>query len=174
MCYSSDELYDGTMGLYFITLLIIGVSGSFLGYVLSTFLFLGLCVACGFSGAIAADLLYNLVFIAFLQNLYFFAALIIAFAVGAVASAYFRRSLTTILSTSLIGAFFFVRGLAFFIGGYTDEMTLYKQLKAGTAVYSTTFLAYLGGVLILFAAGYIYQTKNDVEPKVEEKKEDDF
>jgi len=52
-------------------------------------------------------------------------------------------------------------------------MTLYSDLKSGTAPYSTTFLAYLAGVLILFALGYVYQTKHDDEPKVEEEKKED-
>jgi len=64
--YASGELNGGTIGLYFIALFIILVSGGFLGYVLSTFLFAGLFVASAFSGAIAADLLFNLVFIGFL------------------------------------------------------------------------------------------------------------
>jgi Ca2+/H+ antiporter len=92
------------------------------------------------------------------------------------AASFWKRSQVTIVSTSLIGAFFLVRGFAFFIGGYTDEITLYTQIKAGTAPYSTTFLAYLAVILILFGLGVTYQTKHDDEPKVveEDKKEDGF
>jgi hypothetical protein len=67
MCYASGKLTsDATIGLFFIALMIIAISGGFLGYVLSTFLFAGLLVASTFSGVVAADLLYNLVFIGFL------------------------------------------------------------------------------------------------------------
>jgi len=158
MIYASSELDDddSTMGLYFISLLIISVTGGFLGYVLSTFLFAGLFVASTFGGVIAADLLFNLVFIGWANSLILLAALIITFGALAGAASFFKQSLVMILATSLIGAFFLIRGLAFFIGGYTDEMTLYTQLKSGSAAYSTTFLAYLAIILVLFASGYVY------------------
>jgi hypothetical protein len=176
MIYASDQLSEGTIGLYFISLLIIAVSGSFVGFVLSTFLFVGLCVACGFSGVIAGDLVYNLVFIGLLPNLILFIVLIASLGTLAVVGAYYKRVFVTILSTSLIGSFFFVRGLAYFIGGYTDELTLYKNLVAGTGIYSYTFLAYLAVILILGAIGFGYQTKHDDEPKVEdeEDKKDEY
>jgi hypothetical protein len=55
-----------------------------------------------------------------------------------------------------MGSFFFIRGLAFFIGGYTNELTIYHQIYIGTATYSTTFVAYFAALAVMMAAAIFY------------------
>jgi hypothetical protein len=42
-----------------------------------------------------------------------------------------------ILSTSLIGSYFFVRGISLYVGGVPDEFALMKELKAGVLPHET-------------------------------------
>lgn len=54
-----------------------------------------------------------------------------------------------ILATSLIGSYFFVRGISFYVGGFPNEYLLTKQLRNGVLVAEPwTFYVYLGGILV--------------------------
>lgn len=91
MIYASGELGDCTYGLYFISFLIIGVVGCFIGYVLSEHQFTGLCVACGWSAIIEVYGLYNLIFVAFYQSLVFYSILTVLNVVRSMYGAYAHK-----------------------------------------------------------------------------------
>jgi len=59
-----------------------------------------------------------------------------------------------IITTSLIGSYLFVRGLSVFIGGFPNEMTIYKMLKSGIP-FEPTFYAYLAAIIICFILSII-------------------
>jgi len=62
----------------------------------------------------------------------------------------------TIISTSILGAFATVRGIAIFAGGYPSEFDLYRDITSGNAKPNGVMFAYMGAMVALFAIGFAY------------------
>lgn len=62
----------------------------------------------------------------------------------------------TIISTSILGAFATVRGVAIFAGGYPAEFDLYRDITSGNAKPDGMLFAYMGAMTALFALGFTY------------------
>jgi hypothetical protein len=56
-----------------------------------------------------------------------------------------------ILSTSLVGSYFFVRGISLYAGGFPDEIIIIKAMRSGVVLEQPfTLWIYLGGILVSF------------------------
>jgi hypothetical protein len=54
-----------------------------------------------------------------------------------------------ILATSLVGSYFFVRGISLYAGGFPNEYLLMKQIKNGVIESEPwTFYVYMGSILV--------------------------
>lgn len=65
-----------------------------------------------------------------------------------------------ILSTSLIGSYFFVRGISFYAGGFPNEFILMKEIKHG--IISTqpwSVWVYLAGIVVATVICAVVQYK---------------
>jgi hypothetical protein len=134
--------------------------GGLVGFLMKTFFLVGFCIMGFFAGYTLGGLLYSLVFISFIQSTYFLGFL--TFGLGAVVAflCYKQRDHLAILTTALLGAYAFVRGISLFIGNYPNEIQLYQDIKNNTATYSYAFIGYLAAMAVLFVLGSIYQERN--------------
>jgi len=66
-----------------------------------------------------------------------------------------------ILSTSMIGSYLVIRGIAFYAGGYPNEFTIQQAIEHNQYDdIPTTFYAYLAGIVFLFVCGNYVQCKH--------------
>jgi hypothetical protein len=145
------------------------VFGALIGFLLWKFILVGLVVLGGIAGFFAANLLYNLVLVTFMQDTWaYFGVVFLGAIIGATLAHYFRDHVV-IFSTALIGAYGTVRGASLFIGGYPNEITMYQEIENGTYEYSTEFLGYLAAMAVLFLAGVVYQEKKKASYEYEHK-----
>jgi hypothetical protein len=100
-------------------------AGVLVGWLLKKFIVVGLLIVAFVGGFAAGGLLYNLVFAGWANSTAFLAILTFGLGAGAVVAAYFWRLAIIIIVTALIGAYFTIRGLSLFIGGYPSEIELY-------------------------------------------------
>jgi len=111
--------------LAFVLAIAAGVLG---GLFFFKFLIIGLCVMAFVAGFMAGGLLYNLVFIGWAKSQWLYGSC--TFGLGTIGAilAYYWREHIIILSTSMIGAYSFIRGISFFAGGFPNEFTLYTEI----------------------------------------------
>lgn len=71
-----------------------------------------------------------------------------ALVAAALAFFYFNQSI--MIATSIMGSFFFVRGLGLILGNFPSEMEVLNQLESGEIVMiNPIFYAYLGGIVLM-------------------------
>ena len=95
-----------------------------------------------------------------LNNLYVLIGLAVGFAVilGVLSFVYFDKIL--IFGTALIGAYSFVRGISLFAGHFPNEILVMQQLSHGqNPHFDNIFYAYMAGIVVMFVAGAVFQTK---------------
>jgi len=85
----------------------------------------------------------------------------LTFGLGAIAAffCFKERDHLAILTTALLGAYAFVRGISVFVGDYPNEIQMYQDIENNTATYSYAFIGYLAAMAVLFVLGTIYQEK---------------
>jgi hypothetical protein len=71
-----------------------------------------------------------------------------------------------IIATSVVGSYFFVRGLSVYLGYYYNEFTIITMLKAGLYTeINPIYWGYVGGFVLLTIIGALYQ-KSKLPKKV--------
>jgi hypothetical protein len=155
-----DPTQDGgNVGLVVLAFILATAFGVLVGFLMLKFFLIGFCIMGFFAGYTLGALLYTLVFISFLQSTYFLAFLTFGLGfVGAYLCFRFRKDLA-IITTALLGAYAFVRGISMFVGDYPNEIQLYQDIKNNTATYSYAFLGYLAAMAVLAVLGIIFQEK---------------
>lgn len=118
-----DPTQDGgNVGLVVLAFILATIFGGLVGVLMWKFFLIGFCFMGFFAGYTLGGLLYALVFISFLQSTYFLAFLTFGLGfVGAFLCFKFRNHLA-ILTTALLGAYAFVRGISMFVGDYPNEI----------------------------------------------------
>lgn len=154
--YQGDSSVAWVVIAFFLAL----AAGILVGWILKKFLVVGLLILAFFSGFFLGGLLYNLVFAGWANSTVLLAIITFGGGIALTVFAYFFRIAIIIATTAFMGAYFFIRGLSLFIGGYPNEMTLYQEIVHGTAEYSTAFIGYLVGIVILTFIGMWYQNRN--------------
>lgn len=123
--YIDPTEHGGSVFLVVLGFILSVVAAVLVGILLKRFILVGLLALAFVGGYMAGMLLYNLIFIGFLQNDYALAGCTFGGALIAITIAYFWRAAIIIISTSLVGSYFFIRGISMFAGGFPNEVTLY-------------------------------------------------
>mmetsp|Transcript_32231 Transcript_32231/g.31541 ORF Transcript_32231/g.31541 Transcript_32231/m.31541 type:complete len:183 (-) Transcript_32231:32-580(-) len=152
----ADE--EGSLGLTIVSFLLAIICGAGVGALFKIFFFYGFVLLgfiLGFLGgyAIYALLLMWADSVVLLYILEFGIAL-----VGAYLCFAFKDGLA-IITTSAIGAYASIKGIAQFAGGYPDELLLYTEIMNGTASWELSYLLYVAGMALLCLIGVFVQSK---------------
>jgi len=143
----------GTVILAFILAIGLGILA---GWILKKKFFLIGFALMGFAaGFLVGNLLYNLVLFKINSTALYWIVCIL-FGAAAAFLCVKRKSELAILTTALLGAYSFVRGISVFLGGYPSEATFYEQLKQGTATFTWQFILYLVAMGLVFVGGAIF------------------
>ncbi len=150
---------DGNIGLVITSFLLALIGAIVAAIIVRRFFFYGF-VFLGFAaGYFAGTLFYTLVFVAWLQSEAALLIISLGFAFTGAFLCYKFKDQLAILTTSALGAYAFVRGISMFVGNYPNEITLYQEIQNGTATFDAYFLGYVAGMVVVFVAGTIVQTK---------------
>lgn len=150
---------DGNLGLVLFSFALAMCAALLAGHTSYTFKPLGKLFLGGLAGYFFGCFVYNLFFIFWNKAL---VTLIVCQTVFLVIGAYLGYQLRdgfVIISTSILGAFATVRGIAMFAGGYPSEYDLYRDITSGNAKPDGVLFAYMGAMTALFALGFTYQRR---------------
>ena len=151
------------------------VVGVFIGIFMSRIFRVGVWVIGWWTGLVFALLLDSFTFNKLGITYMLYVLMVIFMAIfGFLAYRYYEYVL--IGSSSILGAYFFIRGVSLFIGGYPSEADLFNAIKYGTSSHYVaipwTFYLYLVTIFILSISGIVLQVKrlNKEQAKVAKKK----
>ncbi len=72
---------------------------------------------------------------------------------------FFWYNYIVIIATSILGSYFFVRGIALMAGGYPNEFTIFERIRTNTFNgMPGAFWAYMAGMVVACALGILVQT----------------
>jgi len=151
---------EGELTTAIFSILIAAFIGLLVGYFFMTrLLYYGFAIVGAVGGFFVGSIFYNLVMIEWADTVLAFWFTLIGFAIlGAILAMLLTNSIV-IISTSLLGSYLFFRGLSMFFGGFPTEVEVYNQIKTDTADFTTTFLIYLVGIIVLGFVCIIFQYK---------------
>jgi len=128
-------------------------------FLMKHFIKLGVYVLGGIAGWFLGSLLYDLIFLEWVQSPYMLFGSSAFFAALCSFLAYFFEDHVIIASTALLGSYGFIRGISLFAGGFPNEVKLYQELANGTAEFPPAFLLYVVGLTAMFIISLLYQEK---------------
>ena len=148
-----------TFWFFLLAIVLVLLFGIGAGIFLFKFIILGIVLLGFATGYFLGLMLYYMVFLSWVESNVLL--IISTFGLGAACAiiSWFTREHFLIISTSFVGAYFFVRGISLFVGGFPNEVTLYEQISEGTASFSSLFIGYLVAILVLTLSGIYYQEK---------------
>ena len=124
------------------------VIGIVLGLLITKFQKLGGAIIAAFGGFVLG-LILNEAVLYLASRYYVFWCVCVGCAIIAAALVFIAYNHVIILSTSLVGSYFLVRGISLYAGSFPEELTLTKQIKAGTILHEPlSFYIYLVGIVI--------------------------
>jgi len=162
LTYISFALFMGSVQAKWAQWTVIGVCGLIgliCGVLLAKFKKFGFAIMSGFSGAMLGAFI-TMTF-AVKTNLAYWLILCGLGASFAIIS-WFIEEYVIMFVTAFIGSYSFFRGLSFYAGGFPNEMELHKKLSSGAldwADFNKWFYAYVGGIVVMFIASFVYQWK---------------
>lgn len=148
----------------FVVALIVSV---FLGFVMYKTIKFGAMLLGAVCGGLIGITLYNLIFFS-TDSFYLlvFTVLILGAAGAFLSFKYY--DLIVILSTSMVGAYAFVRGISLFAGHFPNEMELIQKLANGVETpVPYQFYLYIAGIIALFGLGTFYQLREKKRGEME-------
>ena len=136
-----------------------------IGFLVAAFAESGIVISGAILGFFLATMVYTLVLrkIASMpENLLLYNLAVVGMVIGSLA-AYEFQNVILIFSCALTGAYFIVRGVSVFIGGFPNELDLNSGMgpSASSASQSTgaSLYIYMGVILLLAIAGILVQTR---------------
>lgn len=124
------------------------ILGVVLGLVMTKLQRLGAAIIAGWGGFMLG-LVLNEAVLYLLENTYVFWCVCIGCALVAAVLVFVAYNHAIILATSLVGSYFFVRGISLYAGGWPNEYLILKQIKAGVITSEPwTFYVYLASILV--------------------------
>jgi hypothetical protein len=124
--------------------IIVGLACGLLAVKLEKF---GACLIAGWAG-FCVGILLNESVLYLAQSVPLMWIINVACALVAAALAFFYFNQSIMIATSIVGSFFFVRGLGLMLGNFPSEMEVLNQLESGEiATINPVFYAYLGGIV---------------------------
>ena len=123
------------------------IFGVILGLVMTKLQRVGAAIIAAWGGFVLGMVINESV-LYLVQNTWIFWSVCAGCAIVAAVLVFVTYNHAIILATSLVGSYFFVRGISFYAGGFPNEYLLMKQLRNGVLVAEPwTFYAYLGGIV---------------------------
>ena len=124
------------------------ILGVILGLVMTKLQRLGAAIIAGWGGFVLG-LLLNEVVLYLVKNTWVFWCVCIGCALVAAVLVFVAYNHAIILATSLVGSYFFVRGISFYAGGFPDEYLLMKLIRNGVITSEPwTFYVYMASILV--------------------------
>ena len=143
----------------FLTFLISGIIGLFLGFILQKMLHIGAAIIGAIGGFFIGVAIYNLLFFFAKSSLLLTTLSVLGSVVMAFLSLRHYDNIV-IFGTSFVGAYSFTRGVSLFIGNFPNEYLLIQQIATGQMeTVKTEFYLYLFTFVVLFVTGSIYQRR---------------
>ena len=140
----------------------LGVSvllGIIVGLILAKISRIGVAVLAGWGGVCLALILWSAVLYKVNSQVVFWIVIVVFAGVCAVVS-FFVYDHALIISTAIIGAYGFVRGISLFAGHYPNEFTIISLIEKGLFKnIDPIFYAYLAGMIVVAVIGLIVQYK---------------
>lgn len=161
---AGTEPEDGE-GIMALLAIVLSLGAGFLvGYVMKTmFLAIGIMILGAIAGFFLGGIFFNLLLVYWVSSsAALWITLVVFFFLGAILAWKLKDGIT-ILATSFIGSYLFVRALSVFIGGYPDEVDLVRSLNKGEASFTPAIIAYFGAIIVLFIICVVYQVKKKRE-----------
>eukprot|EP00347_Sterkiella_histriomuscorum_P011220 403373286 len=153
-----------------------GFAGVTLGMFSAMFTKLGVFLLGGWLGGTTGMMVYNSIFTKILEagpkaQYGFWAVILLFVALGAILTVYlFNHAIA--IGSSLVGAYFLVRGAGIFIGGFPNEYLVYQEISNGSyAAMPDEFYIYLGVYVLIAIIGLVYQERQYLQTKYQERKE---
>eukprot|EP00349_Pseudokeronopsis_sp_Brazil_P002402 CAMPEP_0202956202 /NCGR_PEP_ID=MMETSP1396-20130829/732_1 /ASSEMBLY_ACC=CAM_ASM_000872 /TAXON_ID= /ORGANISM="Pseudokeronopsis sp., Strain Brazil" /LENGTH=308 /DNA_ID=CAMNT_0049673119 /DNA_START=226 /DNA_END=1152 /DNA_ORIENTATION=- len=149
---------DGSLGLAILATCLSLIIGGLVGVLFKIFFFWGFILIGFVLGFLCGTLLYSAFFL-WTDSLWFL--YLLEFGTGGVVAflCFVWKDGLAIITTSALGAYATIKGIAEFAGGYPDELLLYQEIKNGTAEWEASYIAYMCGIVLLAILGVIAQTK---------------
>ena len=156
-----------------IGLLLLAIAvGMLVGFILFKIFFVGAIILAAVAGGFGGLLIYQLILSA-TESVWLLYALVILGGVAAGVFATYQFDNIMIFSTSLIGAYAFVRGISMFVGHFPNEIQLFNSLEEGVDIKLTNwFYIYFAAIVVLFVLGGFFQLRE--HKKCLSEKEGDF
>lgn len=133
------------------------VLGGIVGFFASKLVRVGVIILGFWAGVGIGLLLNNLIFYR-INHVSVLWILMGVFGLSLAVMSFFWYNYVVIICTSIIGSYFFVRGIALMAGGYPNEFTIFEKIYAGVFTgMPGTFWAYLVGMVIACLVGIIIQ-----------------
>ena len=144
---------------------LIFVGGNLVGMVLVKLRKYGIAVLAGFGGAMLG-LILTTTFVIGSQAAWY--GIVFGSAAVMAGLAFYIEAQVIMLVTSFSGAYFTIRGISLYAGGFPSETELHKEIQAGAinwATFDKTFYGYLAGIAVLTVLSFYFQIKNNAEKK---------
>jgi len=156
-----DGLNQEKEGLFFtiFSFLVASIVSIFLGFVMYKTIKFGAMLLGAVCGGLIGITLYNLIFFS-TDSFYLLVATVVLLGAGGAFLSYKYYDLIVILSTAMLGAYTFVRGISLFAGGFPNEVEVIQKLANGIATnIPYQFYLYTAGIIVLFGLGSFYQLR---------------
>jgi hypothetical protein len=133
--------------------------GLVLGFLLAKYVKIGAAVLAGWGGFAAGLMLNESILFKFEVEWLFWVSMVVC-VVGAAVLAFVIFDHAMIISTSILGAFFLVRGISVYAGHYYNMFTIIKMLKKNLIEkIDPLYWAYIGGFIVVALLGCLVQFK---------------
>lgn len=163
------ESSKASIALTVIMFLVALALGVLLGFVLFKTIRAGACVLGGVCGAFGGVTFYQLV-LSSVDSFWLLLVLSITAAAAGAYLAYVAFDQALIITTGIIGAYGFVRGISLFAGHFPNEIKTFEQLANGAVPQLPyQFYLYLAAIVILAVLGIVFQNKRKNESDADDE-----
>jgi len=129
----------------------------------------GIALMGAFGGVILGLLITTMVGPAISNDIFFY-LIVIGFGILAFIITLYTEKAVIIVTTSFIGSYLIIRGIAMYAGGFPNETELHAMAKDGFIDWKTfpkVFYAYLAGIIILSVLSGVFQWKQNKDKEKE-------
>ena len=159
---------QASLGLTILSFFLAIGAGAGAGALLYKYWRVGATLLAAAAGFFAGITVYQFAF-HWTNNLYLMLGLAIGLALVLAALSFKIFHKVLIFGTSLIGSYSFIRGISLFAGHFPNEILVMQQLAQGqNPHFDYYFYAYMGGLVVMFVCGTVYQTKTHKDEEDDE------
>jgi len=152
--------YDAPEWIGWVVLVVAGVLSAILAYITSQLIRLGIILISCWAGASVGATLFQTVGYLVVSEIWMLWSLMLVFALVFLVISFKFYTIVLTVSTSILGAFLFVRAIGFYAGGYPNEFELHNDIVSGAKIYVPwTVYVYVAAMVVLAIISFLWKQK---------------